>query len=200
METVNLILGTANWCNDYGKRLERDECFRLMDKAKELGIYALDTAVAYGGSEAVIKEWLDRGNQMTVFSKGTNEQLPTIGDYKLLHNENQIKTCNAKLWDGFSIYDSKWSGWLHGWVQAPFNPLNYEFRFWAHNDNFIARSIFVGGHVWKGDREDIARLTYGFLRSHSVKNCVFGVESVEELEMNVRIARDCRVVDTRNLS
>ena len=75
-------------------------------------------------------------------------------------------------------------------LMAPFNPINHSFRQFASYDWFIARSIFCGGKLQRSNKEDVARLCMGFLKSHDVENCVFGVESIEELELNVRVASE----------
>ena len=163
---MNIILGTANWCrHGYGKELGRDECFRIMDRAKELGIKTLATAFDYGKDVADEYGWVDR----------VHKYEPRKIEWDGLH--------------GISIdeYDWRIKSEL---LMAPFNPLNHEFVEYTKGDFFIARSIFCGGKLQRSHPEDVARLVFGFLKSHDVKNAVFGVESIEELELNVRVANE----------
>lgn len=69
-----LLLGTANFGMDYGisfgKRVPKDEVFRMLDLAKEKGILGIDTAPAYGEAEEVIGEYLQkRGKSFSVITK-----------------------------------------------------------------------------------------------------------------------------------
>ncbi len=162
---MNLILGTANFMNSYGKRLEKDECFRILDRAKELGIETVATAFDYGIE--VVREygWEDI----------LHKPEPGIIEWRGLCGNSA-----DSLSDPSATY----------WLMAPFNPLNREFMFFSHEDRFIARSIFCGGKLQRSNKEDVACLCFGFLKSHGVKNCVFGVESIEELELNVRVANE----------
>lgn len=162
---MNLILGTANFMNSYGKRLERDECFRILDRAKELGINTVATAFDYG------KDVVDKYGWVDVIHKP----------------EHGLLYWNGKL--GVTV--DKWCEiYTPNWIMAPFNPLNLDFLCYSSEDRFIARSIFCGGKLQRSHPEDIARLIFGFLKSHDVKNVVFGVESIEELELNVRVANE----------
>lgn len=163
---MQLILGTANWCRPgYGKELGRDECFRLMDRAKELGVKTLATAFDYGKDVADEWGWEDRVHKFA---------------------PEEIE------WRGIRGYTLDFPRDVGGkaLVMAPFNPINYMFKPWVKNDGFIARSLFCGGWLQRSNKEDVARLVFGFLKSHGVKNAVFGVESIEELELNVRVARE----------
>lgn len=162
---MNLILGTANFNRDYGKRLEKDECFKILDRAKELGVKTVATAFDYGYD--VISEY---------------------GWEDVLHKpEPGIITWNGV--DGITV-DKPGVICTKGLVMAPFNPLNLDFKYIVPYDGFIARSIFCGGRLQRSHPEDVARLCFGFLKSHGVKNAVFGVESIEELELNVRVANE----------
>ncbi len=66
IEVTQLILGCGNFGGVgsspafFGQGIPRDEAFRIMDAAWELGLTTFDTADAYGGgrSEAWIGEWL----------------------------------------------------------------------------------------------------------------------------------------------
>lgn len=70
IETSRLILGCGNFGGIgsspafFGQGTPKDEAFRLMDAAWELGITTFDTADAYGGgrSETFIGEWLATKN------------------------------------------------------------------------------------------------------------------------------------------
>ena len=162
---MNLILGTANFCNDYGKRLERDECLRILDRARELGIKTVATAFDYGEDIANEYGWsADR-----------------VYKYEPYH----IKWHGV---DGLTTDDIDDA--YTELIMAPFNPMNHSFRLHSSSYLFIARSIFCGGRLQRSNKEDVARLCFGFLKSHDVKNAVFGVESIEELELNVRIANE----------
>lgn len=163
---MRLILGTANFCNDYGKRLKRDECFRILDRAKELGIKTVATAFDYGIE--VVKEY---------------------GWKDILH-KSRPGVIEWRGMEGWTLDQLSGSMNLDCPLMGPFNPLNYSFQPWASMDLFIARSIFCGGRLQRSHPEDVARLCFGFLKSHDVKNCVFGVESIEELELNVRVANE----------
>lgn len=186
---MNLILGTANFGNPgYGKSLGHDECFKILDRAKELGVWAVDTARSYGDSEDIILDW-DGG--LKIFSKYKGkEKYPEYADYVLLHNENEIG-CGMEN-DGASLYSLKFAKEIHypDWIQAPLNPINYEFLPYAKYEKFIARSIFCGGKLQKGDFETVAKLVFGFLKSHGVMNVCFGVESMEELELIVGVVNE----------
>ena len=161
---MNLILGTANFNRDgYGKRLEKDECFKFLDRAKELGIKTIATAFDYGIGIASEYGWED------ILHKAS----PGL----LVWGDKVGKTLNVPEIVEFNSL-----------IMAPFNPLNYSFVNWVSWPLFIARSIFCGGRLQRSNKEDVARICFGFLKSHGVKNCVFGVESIEELELNVRIA------------
>lgn len=183
---MNLILGTANFGNDYGKRMNREECYRVLDIAKSLGVWAVDTAESYGESSNIIREW---NGGLKIFSKyKKGEEYPFYADYVLNHDESK----RMFYADGTSFYTRSMVGWTDTfkWIQAPFNPLFYDFKDLAHKKKFIARSIFCGGRMQKGDAETTARLVFGFLRSHGVQNVVFGVESVKELELIVRVSHE----------
>lgn len=167
---MNLILGTANFDREgYGKKLEKDECFKLLDRAKELRIETVATAFDYG--------------------------IDIVGDYgwkNVIHKRRDGEI----FWEGNGIsgltLDSNLKADValdSGILMAPLNPLNLSFLPWANHHRFIARSIFCGGRLQRSHPEDIARLVFGFLKSHDVKNACFGVESIEELELIVEIAR-----------
>lgn len=192
---MNLILGTANFGNAYGKRIEKYECFKILDRAKELGVWAVDTAQSYGKSPDIIQEW---GRGLLIFSKYKgNEEYPVYADCVLLHDEFDVFRRPELRRDGVSTYNSHLYDET-GWIQAPFNPLNLTYQYLAKKPLFIARSIFLGGKFYgDADRAAIARVTFGFLRSHEVKNVVFGVESIEDLETIVEAARNNRTFDTR---
>lgn len=165
---MNLILGTANFCRDYGKRLEKDECFKLLDRAKELGIKTVATAFDYGMEVVDEYGWMDR-----------------------IH---KVKPKEIE-WDGYSGISIDYVSELCEYVKpsiimAPFNPLDTRFKPLVYDENFIVRSIFCGGKLQRSHPEDVARLVFGFLKSHEVKNAVFGVESIEELELIVRVANE----------
>ena len=161
---MNLILGTANFNRDgYGKRLEKDECFKFLDRAKELGIKTIATAFDYGIDIASEHGWKDILHKPSPGFLIWGDKIGKTLDFPDLIEANSL-------------------------VMAPFNPLNYSFVNWAPWSNFIARSIFCGGKLQRSNKEDVARLCFGFLKSHEVKNCVFGVESIEELELNVGVA------------
>ena len=161
---MNLILGTANFCNDYGKRIDKDGCFRILDRANELGIRTVATAFDYGYQVVSEYGWKD-----------------------ILHKYKPgLITWNGV--DGVSIDEYKYVE--EGLIMAPFNPIDLRFYAYASDNRFIARSIFCGGKLQRSNKEDIARLVFGFLKSHFVKNSVFGVESVEELELIVRVANE----------
>jgi hypothetical protein len=164
-KVMNLILGTANWNRPgYGKELSKDECFKLMDRAKELGIKTLATAFDYGKDVADEYGWEDR-------------------IHKVSPGEIEWMGYSGKSLDSPETY-------IGGLIMAPFNPLDYRFKATSSADFFIARSIFCGGRLQRSNKEDIARLVFGFLKSHEVKNAVFGVESIEELELIVRVANE----------
>lgn len=167
---MNLILGTANFCNDYGKRLEKDECFRILDRAKELGIKTVATAFDYGKDVVDEYGWVDRVHKF---------------DHGLIEWGNLKGYTLDEYMPGIALP-------VPSLLMVPFNPLNYSFVHLIDNKHFtiIARSIFCGGRLQRSHPEDVARLCFGFLKSHDVKNCVFGVESIEELELNVRIANE----------
>lgn len=161
---MNLILGTANFNRDYGQRLERDECFLILDRAKELGIKTLATAFDYGTEIADEYGWRDR-----------------------LHKVSPKKI----VWGGISgvTFDDVGPISPNRWIMAPFNPLDYRFKHYI-DKWFIARSIFCGGRIQSGDTETTAKLVFGFLHSHNIKYAVFGVESLDELELIVRVAHE----------
>lgn len=166
---MNLILGTANFCRDYGKRLERDECFQILDRAKELGIKTVATAFDYGDSIADEYGWEDR-----IYKWDKTQKLTWRGFPGLSMDEPFF--ADTELRDNF--------------IMAPFNPLNLSFKPYCSHPRFIARSIFCGGKLQRSNPEDIAKLCLGFLKSNEVKNAVFGVESIEELELVVRVANE----------
>ena len=184
---MNLILGAANFGNDYGKRLEQDECFAILNRAKSLGIWAVDTAQSYGDSANIIQGW---GGGLKIFSKyKRGETYPAYADYVLLHDEKDVNSIDMEN-DGASLYDPKLAKAIHypSWIQGPLNPLNLSFLYYAGYERFIARSVFCGGRLQRSNQEDIATLIFGFLKSHCVKQVVIGVESITELENIVRIA------------
>lgn len=163
---MHLILGTANFNRGgYGKKLEKDECFRILDRAKELGIETVATAFDYGID--VVREygWED------IIHKYEHERIEWRGEIG----------ATVDVWN---------ETYRYGLMMAPFNPLNLDFLKYSGEHGFIARSIFCGGKLQRSNKEDVARLCFGFLKSHDVKNCVFGVESIEELELNVRVANE----------
>lgn len=160
---MNLILGTANFCRDYGKSLNRDECFEILKRAEELGIKTVATAFDYGKDVIDDYGWKD-----------------------IIHKYEPGKIRWGQL-EGVTLDEFK----IHtGLMMAPLNPLNRDFLYTASEDWFIARSIFCGGSLQRSHPEDIARLCFGFLKSHKVKNAVVGVESVFELELIVRVANE----------
>lgn len=161
---MNLILGTANFNRPYGKFLDTDECFKLLDRAKALGIKTLATAFDYGSEIAAEYGWKD-----------------------IVHKYEPMKIRWNGL-EGISLDKLPIDGFSGDLLMAPFNPLNYSFRPLVAAPFFIARSIFYGGRFQRTNKEDVARMIFGFLKSHEVKNCVFGVESIEELEVNVEAA------------
>ncbi|MFN3599035.1 MAG: aldo/keto reductase [Aquificaceae bacterium] len=59
-----LLLGTANFGMDYGiafgKRVPKEEVFRMLDLAKEKKIFGIDTAPAYGKAQEIIGEYLQK--------------------------------------------------------------------------------------------------------------------------------------------
>lgn len=168
---MHLILGTANWARDgYGKRLEKDECFKILDQAKALGIKTVATAFDYGIE--VVREY------------GWEDVLHKCEPWKISWNGASGVTLD-RIIPGTSLL-------VPTLLMAPLNPLDYSFLpISNHRDvTFIARSIFCGGKLQRSNKEDVARLCFGFLKSHDVKNAVFGVESIEELELNVRIANE----------
>lgn len=166
---MNLILGTANFCRDYGKRLEKDECFRILDRAKELGIKTVATAFDYGID--IVKEY------------GWKDIVHKYEPSKIIWNNEEGFSLDVKTEDNKSL-------WRYSLIMAPLNPLNLSFLRCINGSGFIARSIFCGGRLQRSNQEDVARLCFGFLKSHNVRNAVFGVESIEELELNVRIANE----------
>ena len=168
---MHLILGTANWNRPgYGKELSKDECFKLMDRAKELGIKTLATAFDYGKDVADEYGWEDRVHK---YEPG-----------KIEWNGLDGLTLEKPIYWTTDMEFSK------HFLMAPFNPLNTSFLPWVYKANFIARSIFCGGRFQRSNLEDVAILVFSFLKSHDVKNAVFGVESIEELELNVRVANE----------
>jgi aryl-alcohol dehydrogenase-like predicted oxidoreductase len=167
---MNLILGCANFCADYGKRLEKDECFRILDRAKELGIETVATAFDYGIDVVNEYGWKD------ILHKKCGQHLEWGDRIGLSLEEPYFATSIIQYGRTF--------------VMGPFNPLNYSFKCVADRNDFVARSIFCGGKLQRSNQEDVARLVFGFLKSHEVKNAVFGVESIEELELVVRVANE----------
>ena len=163
---MNLILGTANFNNPgYGKSLDKNECFRILDRAKELGIKTVATAFDYGHKVVTDYGWSDM----------LYKQSPGIITWNGLEGRSL---------DAPEIIPTD------SLLMAPFNPLKLSFKYFSSRPGFIARSIFCGGRLQRSNKEDVARLCFGFLKSHDVKNAVFGVESIEELELNVRIANE----------
>lgn len=64
MSNTKISLGTAQWGLDYGiantsGQVPKDEILAILDFARDAGIHHIDTAAAYGNSEAVIGECLE---------------------------------------------------------------------------------------------------------------------------------------------
>lgn len=161
---MNLILGTANFNRPYGMAMDRQTCLNVLNRAEALGIRTIATAFDYGVEIADEYGWVDR------IHKYEPEHITWRGRYGM--TVDSMPCFMGEL------------------LMGPFNPLNYEFRACVSSENFIARSIFCGGKLQRSHPEDVARLVFGFLKSHDVKNAVFGVESIEELELIVRVANE----------
>lgn len=58
-----MILGTANFGNEYrGKKIEKEECFKLLEYFEKNGGKLIDTAGDYGYSKNIIEEYLINNN------------------------------------------------------------------------------------------------------------------------------------------
>lgn len=78
---TSFILGTAQFGLAYGitnsaKKIQKDNVFRMLEKAAEHGITYLDTAPAYGDAETVLGEY-EGLNQFNIISKSSDDD----GDY-----------------------------------------------------------------------------------------------------------------------
>ena len=144
---MNLILGTATFGNDYGRRLEKEECFEILDRAQELGVWGIDTASGYGQSEEIIHEWINQKkdkpkNEMVIFSKYPSSKFSGMAKVMLLHDEKQV--IGSGNWAGCSFYTPELLSLYKRniqWYQCPFNPMNLTFKQWAHEPGFIAWSV-----------------------------------------------------------
>ena len=71
---MNLILGTVQFGLDYGitnenGQVSKDTAQQILQVANQAGIHLLDTAAAYGNSEAVLGELCHGNNQFGIISK-----------------------------------------------------------------------------------------------------------------------------------
>ncbi len=72
-----LILGTANFGMEYGiafgKKVQKEEAFRILESCAQAGIWGIDTASAYGDAENVLGEFFGkRGKVFKVITKLPN--------------------------------------------------------------------------------------------------------------------------------
>lgn len=144
--------------------MDRIACLNILKRAEELGIKTIATAFDYGKDIADEYGWEDR------LHKPRTEEIEW--------NELTGKTLDNP------------DGKMHQLLMAPLNPMNLDFLPYVPYQTFVARSIFCGGKLQRSNKEDVARLVFGFLKSHGVKNAVVGVESIEELELIVRVENE----------
>lgn len=65
-----MILGTANFGNEYrGKKIEKEECFKLLEYFENNGGKLIDTAGDYGDSIKIIKEYIINFSKLKILYK-----------------------------------------------------------------------------------------------------------------------------------
>ncbi len=80
-----LIIGTANFGLEYGiankKKLNSEEVFEILSLAKEMGLWGIDTARAYGDAEMVLGEFFKKhGKVFNVITKLPKKDYKTTKD------------------------------------------------------------------------------------------------------------------------
>jgi len=120
---AEFVLGTANFNSDYSfKPMTKEECFKILDVARENGIHKLDTATAYDDLW-VFEYEQETGHLFTINHKVTTKEdiEDSISSLEsqcvMLHDQNDIynfKKMNelAKIHEGYSytgvsIYDNE---------------------------------------------------------------------------------------------
>lgn len=80
-----LILGTANFGMEYGiscgRKLSKEEVFKIINRALSEGIWGLDTAIAYGDAHKVLGEYIKREHRsFRIITKLPSEDYKTYQD------------------------------------------------------------------------------------------------------------------------
>lgn len=100
--TQRLGLGTVQFGLDYGVsntagQVPRDEVARILEGARDAGIMVLDTAAAYGESEAVLGETLLPQDRFAIVSKTIPLRCASIGLADILKIRDGFTTSMARL-------------------------------------------------------------------------------------------------------
>ena len=127
-----LCIGTAQFGLDYGitnksGRIAIEEIKKIMIFAKNLEVQYLDTAQAYGESEAIIGDVLKKDKFFRIINKVKKIDSAYINETKIdLLEKNfniSLKKLNRKSIDTIMIHDSKdfkndTSGYLINWLEG----------------------------------------------------------------------------------
>lgn len=119
-------LGTVQFGQDYGianakGQISKEEAFKILDYAKSVGIDCVDTASAYGVSEAIIGEYIkQKSNYFNVVSKLPSLEQHRAGSVEKLLNQSMerigVKSLYGYLVHKFNdvlIDDDIWRNLVH---------------------------------------------------------------------------------------
>ncbi len=105
--TCRIGLGTAQFGLNYGVtnatgQVTFDEAGRILGKARELGVRALDTASAYGGSEEVLGKLLRSSDEFNIATKTVPIRTSQIGQFEIALLDRSFKAslghlCRSKV-------------------------------------------------------------------------------------------------------
>jgi len=102
-----IALGTAQFglnygINNYRGKIPKDEIFEILHMANENGIIILDTASAYGNSESIIGDFLERTG--IIFSIVSKLPKCKLEDARSIF-DNTLKSLRCKSLYGYMIHD-----------------------------------------------------------------------------------------------
>jgi aryl-alcohol dehydrogenase-like predicted oxidoreductase len=195
-----IILGTANFAKEYNGVKVKD-VDAILEYAKEIGIYALDTAVAYETHHLDYPRKIVKLQDGDVFMKSPQENKPLC---LMAHNTKAYKHTireseRLKLPLGLSIYDAQCLNDIADTevaphvIQVPYSVFDRRaeqlIRFLAETGVEVhARSIFLRGKVLENTTP--FRALAFVLFNPCVHKVVVGTESLQMLQDTLEPLRD----------
>ncbi len=187
-----IILGTANFIHEYNKVKVKD-VDKILDYAKELDLYALDTAVAYGTHHMDYPRKIVKLKNGDVYLKSPTENKPLC---LMAHDpdayEHTVREAkNHKVSFGYSVYDfddlnaSGSHSTAPQVIQLPYSIYDRRmekiFPFLKQNGIEIhARSVFLRGRILE-KFSPFEALTF-VLMNPMIDRAVIGTESLQMLQ------------------